>query len=149
MEKSKQTNRKFDSLKELLYDISEKRLGITKEQILSKKRTRTLADTRRVIMRILKTAVPKSTVYEVGAAVARDHSSVSTQLKEHKKLYESNKDYTELFNMINDEFQEILNSNKPLAELYKDKETLETRLSIVNKAIEEIEANTESFKFIA
>jgi len=141
-------NIKFNSHAELLFEIIDKKISITQEQIKSKTRTRTLADIRRVIINILKKSNPKATVYEIAAVVNRDHSSVSTQTKEHFKLYGNNKEYSGLFDFINNNFQNILNSNKPLVELYKDRNYLESRLEIVNQAIVEMESNKENFRFL-
>lgn len=136
---SMEQNKKFDNCKELLYTIIYKELGFSKEQILSKVKKRPLADARRVMIRILKNSCPNAKVSILGQVVARDHSNVSTQLKEHYNLYKNSMEYTEMYDIVNSEYNYILNSNKPLSDLYVDKNNLETRLNIVNKAINDAE----------
>lgn len=138
-------NLKLESIKEALYEILERKLNISKEVFLSKLRTRPLADSRRVMMRILKNHIVKLKVREIGDAVARDHSSVSTQLKEHEKLYNSNRDYTNLFDLINSELDKSISVNKSLIDLYKDKVLLEDKLETVKASIEEMESQPPEF----
>ena len=138
-------NTKFDLRKKLLYEIVERKYNISREQILSIGKTRLQADTRRVIIRILKNSFPDTKVKTLGRAVARNHSSVSIQLKEHNKLYNFNQEYTELFNTINSEYNSLTNSNKPLSELYVFRDGLKTKLEIVNKAIDELECKTRTY----
>ena len=94
-------------------------------------------------MKVLKTEFPYAKVATLGDAVSRDHSSVSIQLKKHDELIGSNKDYTSLFNAVNDEFIMLLcNSvNYSLSELYEVKNRLEDNLKRINVEINELENN--------
>jgi hypothetical protein len=138
---NKNTQLDFDSCKELLYQIAEEKLSVSKEEILSKTKTRTLADTRRTMIKILKTKFPYTKVMVLGDAVARDHSSVSTQLKNHDKLIGYKNEYSSLFNMISGEFYKFAsNSNQTIEELYEIRNNLEGKLKTVNLIIEELES---------
>lgn len=132
--KDENTNFNFNDCTELLYDIVDKKLNISKEEILSIKKTRTFADARRVIVKILKLKFPYATVAALGKVVNKDHSSVSVQLKKHDDLIFSNNDYTFSYKLISEEFYAITYSD-----LYVVKHNLEDRLKNVNALIEELE----------
>jgi hypothetical protein len=135
----------FDSCKELLYKIVKEKLNVTKEEILSKKRDRTLADSRRVIMKILKNKFPYCKVVVLGGSVNRDHSSASIQLKNHDELIRYPNDYSDLFHLINDEFEKVSFKNfSSLQELYEAKNGLEAKLNIVNSLIYQFEKKSEN-----
>ncbi len=131
----------FDSCKEILYKIAEEKLSVSKEELLSKKRTRTLADTRRAVIKLLKIKFPYSKVVTLGEAVSRDHSSVSTQLKKHEELICYKNDYTSLFNVISEEFYRLsYNNNHSIEDLYEIKNNLENKLKTVNSIISELKS---------
>lgn len=134
----------FDVCKDLLYGIVKEKLDINKEVIMSKKRDRTLADTRRAIMKILKNRFPYCKVVVLGASVNRDHSSASIQLKNHDELIKYKNDYSDLFHLINDEFEHITFTNySSLQELYEIKTNLESKLDIINSLIKQNEDEKE------
>lgn len=136
-EKEKQLN--FDSCAELLFKIAEEKLHISKSDILSKAQTRVLADTRRAIMRILKTKFPYTKVVVLGNLVNRDHSSVSAQMKNHKELISTKNDYSDLFFLLNDEFFKYPHQRTDnMDELISIRENLERQLNTVNLLIHEL-----------
>lgn len=136
-EKEKQLN--FDSCAELLFKIAEEKLHISKSDILSKAQTRILADTRRAIMRILKTKFPYTKVVVLGNLVNRDHSSVSAQLKKHQELISTKNDYSDLFYLLNDEFFKYPHQKTDsMDELMGIRDNLERQLNTVNLLIHEL-----------
>jgi len=136
-EKEKQLN--FDSCAELLFKIAEEKLHISKSDILSKAQTRVLADTRRAIMRILKTKFPYTKVVVLGNLVNRDHSSVSAQMKNHKELISTKNDYSDLFFLLNDEFFKYPHQRTDnMDELISIRENLERQLNTINLLIHEL-----------
>ncbi len=136
-EKEKQLN--FDSCAELLFKIAEEKLHISKSDILSKAQTRILADTRRAIMRILKTKFPYTKVVVLGNLVNRDHSSVSAQLKKHQELISTKNDYSDLFYLLNDEFFKYPHQKTDsMDELMDIRDNLERQLNTVNLLIHEL-----------
>jgi hypothetical protein len=142
---NKKTQLDFDYCKELLYQIAQEKLNVSKEELLSKKKTRPLADTRRAMIRILKTKFPYAKVVVLGEAVSRDHSSVSIQLKKHEELISYNNDYSSLFNVIGDEFYKVSpENNQTLEELYEIKNSLEEKLKTVILIIHELENKKKS-----
>ena len=106
--------KKFNDCKELIYEIVDKNLHVSKEQILSKVKKRKFADARRIIIRVLKNSFPKTKVIILGEIVAKDHSNVSTQLKEHFNLYGKSTEYTDMFNLIESEFNSALHLENKL-----------------------------------
>lgn len=136
-EKEKQLN--FDSCAELLFKIAEEKLHISKSDILSKAQTRISADTRRAIMRILKTKFPYTKVVVLGNLVNRDHSSVSAQMKKHQELISTKNDYSELFFLLNDEFFKYPHQKTDnMDELISIRDNLERQLNTVNLLIHEL-----------
>jgi hypothetical protein len=123
----------FESSKELLYKIVEKKLSITKTELFSVAKTRQLADTRRVMIKLLKINFPKAKVVVLGEIIGRDHSNVSQQLKKHDELFSSNESYTALFNELSEEFNAVsymtANSINSLQDAKKD---IKTALKAVN-----------------
>lgn len=139
----------FDACKELLYKIIKDKINVSKEEILSKKRDRTLADARRVIIKILKTKFPYAKVVILGETVNRDHSSASIQLRNHDELINYKNDYSDLFHLINDEFYKTaFNTFNSLQDLYQLKNDMEKKLETINLLIEELEAKKDKDKII-
>jgi hypothetical protein len=133
----------FDNCKEIIYDVIKEKLNISKEEILSQRRTRILADSRRAIIKILKTKFPYSRVVILGDSVNRNHSSVSIQLRNHDELISYKNDYSDLFNLINEEFEKnSYDSNQSLDELFAVKINLEKKLETVNLLIRELQKNS-------
>lgn len=134
--KTKNSQLKFNTCKELLYNIAERKLNVSKNEILSKKRDRVLADTRRTIMSILKSEFPSAKVVTIGQAVSRNHSNVSIQLKNHEELIQKRNEYSSLYNLINDEFHKKSHFEScSINELYEIKQKLENDLKIVKSTI--------------
>lgn len=139
----------FDSCKELLYKIIKDKLNVSKEELLSKKRHRVLADARRALMKILKTKFPYTKVTVLGETVKRDHSSASIQLRNHDELIEYKNDYSDLFHLINDEFYNLaFNTYQSLQDLYDIKKDLETKLKTIDLLIHELENKKDKDKII-
>lgn len=137
VEKEKQLN--FDSCAELLFKIAEEKLYISKSEILSKTKTRILADTRRAIIKILKTKFPYTKVVVLGNLVNKDHSSVSVQIKKHQELICTKNDYSDLFFLLNNEFFKYPHQKTDnMDELISIRDNLERQLNTVNLLIHEL-----------
>lgn len=129
----------FNTCKELLYKVVEEKTGFSKENIFAKKKIRPLANTRRVVVKILKLNFPHAKVILLGATVNRDHSSVSIQLKKHNDLMSSDSDYNCLFNLINDEFNKM-HKIYSIDDLRTIKKNLEEQLNYVIISIYQLES---------
>nr|QBM02702.1 hypothetical protein [uncultured archaeon] len=131
----------FEQCKELLYRIVDEKLDIPLEYFLSNIKTRELANTRRVVVKILKMNFPNSKVETLGKAVNRNHANVCVQLKKHEDLIYSDKIYASLFHKINDEFFLIYKKDDTdyIDYLRKNKSILEDKLKYINLQISEIE----------
>jgi hypothetical protein len=137
---TKDTQLSFNSCKELLYNIVQDKLNVSRDELFSVRKTRTLADTRRSMIKILKTRFPYSKVIDLGKVIARDHSSVSIQLKNHDELFEVDSEYTSLFHVINNDFNKMsYKDEESMQELYDLRDGLEEKLKIVKLIIHEFE----------
>lgn len=97
----------------LLVDIIEDLTGITKEELISKKRLRTLVELRMVCSIILRDYSQrmgqKLTVFQIGDILNIDHSSVSYYSATHYKLItdfssKNNRNYRVLYEQIKSAF---------------------------------------------
>lgn len=128
----------FDICKELLYKIVEEKMKISKTELLSKRRTRELADIRRIFVKILKINFPQSKVEALGKTVDRNHSNVSIQLKKHDELISFDNMYISLFHKINDEFFNSY-SHYSINDLYELRDNLAEKMRATDLIINELE----------
>jgi len=126
---------------DLLVDIVEDLTGVTREELVSKKRLRTLVELRMACSIVLRDYSQRNgkklTVFELGDMLNIDHSSVSYYSASHYKLIgdlKSGRNYRTLYEQIKSSFDiRAISINKDsMKVLLEKKNSLENELEMVN-----------------
>lgn len=103
----------------LLFQLVEDTMGITKEQVLSGKRTRHFVDARRIIAASLKRNTGYK-LWQISKSIGnKDHATVIYYLKAHDTLMEQDKNFRNNFNKIEVKFISYQNGCLPVEEKLK------------------------------
>jgi hypothetical protein len=123
---------------ESLFLIINKSTNINKEEVISKSRLPHLVDIRRIICGIVRVHHPSIRTKQIGKMINRTHCTVSYFSSSHASFCRVDKDYSELFNLIETEYL-ISKKEKDgnlLHNLIVRKNILERQLSEINTLIE-------------
>lgn len=123
---------------EFLTKTIEEITGITKEELISKRRTRALVELRMIGSVLMKENYVKMTVEKIGSLFNVDHSSVSHYTKTHKDLMlQRDGKYKSMYEKINRSYsQSILMYGTPRLAILEKKKSLEIMLEDINRTLQ-------------
>lgn len=126
---------------ELLLGIVEEFTKLSREEILSKRKFRSMADVRVICSVLLKKYKPELKTKEIGKLLNVNHSSVCHHRNKHGKLMETDVVYKDMFNEIDLAYQQkMVIVNKSFKEsLINKKKRLEKMLADINYVLGSIE----------
>lgn len=135
---------------DLLAEIVEELTGVTKEELVSKKRHRTLVELRMACSVILRDysqrTGQKLTVFEIGEILNIDHSSVSYYSITHYKLVadfnsKNNRNYRVLYEQLKSSFdiKSLFLKKDKKRILLEKRALLENEIKLINKMLFVIE----------
>lgn len=103
----------------LLFQLVEDTMGITKEQVLSGKRTRNFVDARRIISASLKRNTSYK-LWQISKSIGnKDHSTVCYYLNAHNEMMKQDRNFKNNFNKIEGKFISYQNGCMPVEEKLK------------------------------
>jgi chromosomal replication initiation ATPase DnaA len=117
----------------IIFNIAERRTGLTKKEITSRRRHRNIVNAKRMVAVILKRNT-KMRLWEIGSVVGGlDHSCISHYLKTHNDLMETEYEFRKMYVDMESEFK-------------SSRDTVEMRLDIKIRERQELNKEIEKLR---
>lgn len=104
---------------EILFEIIEESLRVTKKEILSRSRKRHIIDAKRIIVFILKKKNEKYRHQEIGDIIGISHCTITHYINTHENIYLSDSNFRNKFDSISSMFETIVERQFPVEQNIK------------------------------
>jgi len=120
----------------IVFNIAEKRTGLTKKEITSRVRYRHIVNAKRMVAIVLKKNT-KMKLWEIGSVVGGlDHSCISHYIKTHSDLMETEYEFRKMYIDIENEFKTSRNAVEMRLEIkLKEREEINKEIDRLRKLV--------------